>query len=209
MKVVRKLTGLIQASTITKSSTDFGRRVRGLTRGLWADEIDFFGFVDSLISAIYRGYEQAWQEGSAECGITPADRSSNERMILQREIGIAVERVMPFADFIQAHRKVDGFLLRTNLYRANLWSNRYNAVANLARSTSCADRKFVWVLGPTREHCNDCLTYAGRVHRGSVWESVGARPQSRSLACHGYLCQCRLEPTDAPASPGRPPRPTG
>jgi len=195
--------------TTNKSSSDFGRQIRGATRGLWNDSIDFFNFVDTVIGNVYRGYEQAWREGASSCGIGPEDRSSQEAQVLTREISIALERVLPFGDFVANHKKVDGFKLSVSLNRAELWSNRYLAIVNLARSTSCSDRKFEWQLGRTMEHCNDCATYAGRVHRGSVWASVGAIPQSRSLACHGYNCGCRLVPTDGRASPGRPPRPTG
>ena len=114
-----------------------------------------------------------------------------------------------FADQIEANSKANGGKLTPLLTRAKMWSNRYNAIVTIAQQVSCADKKFKWHLGPTEEHCGDCLTYAGRVHRGSVWASVGAAPQSRSLACGGWNCLCALSPTTDRASGGRPPRPSG
>lgn len=196
-------------STTYKSETDFGRQIRGAVRGFWNGTIDYLGFVDIVLGAVHRGYEQAWREGSAVCGITPQERTMEESIVLDRQVLLAQSSVMGFADFVEAHRKVDGFLMRDSAYRASLWSNRYRAVVTLAQSTSCADRKFVWRLGPTSEHCSDCANYAGRVHRGSVWQSVGAIPQSRSLECHGFNCLCSLVPTNERATPGRPGRPHG
>jgi len=45
-----------------KSVEDFGRSVRAAARILWrGDDPDaFFNFVDTLNSAVFRGYEQAW-----------------------------------------------------------------------------------------------------------------------------------------------------
>ena len=193
----------------TKSKSDFGRRIRGLVRGLWNDSIDFMSFVNALTSAVFRAYEQAWREGSATCGITSAERTMEESRVLDRELNLAYGSILGFADFVEAHKKVDGHLMRENMGRASIWTNRYDAIVTLAQSTSCSDRKFMWILGGAIDHCDDCLGYHGKVHRGSVWRSVGAIPQSTRLACHGYNCQCRLSRTGDRASPGRPKRPSG
>ncbi len=196
-------------STSWKNKADFGRRVRGLARGLWNDSIDFMTFINSLTDVVFRGYEQAWREGASTCGISSAERSTDESRVLDRELQLAFGAALGFADFVEAHKKVDGHLMRTNMNRASIWTNRYSAIVTLAQTTSCSDRKFKWSLGGAIDHCDDCLGYHGRVHRGSVWASVGAQPQSTRLACHGYNCQCRLELTTERATPGRPRRPTG
>lgn len=196
-------------STSKKSNVDFARSIRSAVRGAWKSEIDFFSFMDAVFGAVHRGYERAWREGAAICGITPQERTADEWSVLNREIMIAQGRIAPFADYVFSRQKVDGFLLRQVMGRAEVWSNSYNRIVTLARSTSCADRKFIWVLGPTRDHCTDCANYSGRIHRGSVWRSVGAHPQSRRLECGGWRCLCSLVPTDQPATPGRPPRPSG
>lgn len=196
-------------STSQKNRSLYGRAVRSQVRGLWSDSIDYLTFVYGLQSAIARGYERAWVEGSKTCGLLKTDRTAEEQSVLDRQIRIADSAIFKFADYISARKKVDGHLLRETGARTEIWAKRYDSVVTLARVTSCSDRKFVWELGATSEHCSDCGRYAGRVHRGSVWRSVGAHPQSRRLACRGFNCLCRLTMTDARATPGRPPRPSG
>jgi hypothetical protein len=192
-----------------KSDADFGRRVRGLAHGLWAGTIDWSQFADSLADAIYRGYEQAWREGASRCGISPAERSDAERIALQREITADVGRVRGFGDWISAHSKALGFKEATVLSRASIWTNRYNSVATLAQVTACADQKLRWKIGSTHEHCADCLTYNGKVYRASVWRKYAAIPQSSFLECGGWRCECTLNPTRAPVTPGHPRYPGG
>lgn len=196
-------------STTWKARPRFASSIRGAVYALWNDSIDFMTFIQTISSAVLRQYEQAWREGSAVCGITSAERTMDETRVLDREIQLALGAVVGFADFVEAHKKVDGHLLKVSAYRRDIWINRYDSIVTLAQATSCADQKFQWFLGGAIDHCDDCLGYHGRVHRGSVWRSVGAIPQSTRLACHGYNCQCRLEPTTARATPGRPRRPTG
>jgi hypothetical protein len=92
--------------------------------------------------------------------------------------------------------------LRAASSRLPMWINRYTEVVNTAKIMAGADRKLKWVLGPT-EHCSSCLKLAGKVKRGSVWIASGIQPQSRSLECGGFNCQCSLQPTTDRASAGR------
>jgi len=93
--------------------------------------------------------------------------------------------------------------LGTAQARIPMWTNRYREVMNTAKTMAGADKKLIWVLGPTEESCPSCLKLAGKVKRGSVWMASGIQPQSPALACGGFFCQCSLQPTDLPASPGR------
>ena len=186
-----------------------GKAIRDNVRGLWLGHFDVIYFMSNMIEVIETGYERAWTEGAAECGITREERTTDETIRLMQEARNDESYILSFADQIEANSKANGGKLTPLLTRAKMWSNRYNAIVTIAQQVSCADKKFKWHLGPTEEHCGDCLTYAGRVHRGSVWASVGAAPQSRSLACGGWNCLCALSPTTDRASGGRPPRPSG
>ena len=192
-----------------KSESDFGRRVRGLARGLWGGTVDWLQFADSLAEALYRGYEQAWREGADRCGITPAERSDQERIVLQREITADLGRIRPFGDWIVAHSQAKEVKLAVVLSRAEIWTHRYVSIMSLAQVTACADAKLVWHLGSTHEHCTDCLTYNGKVFRASIWRKYAAIPQSHSLECGGWRCECSLRPTRAPVTPGHPRYPGG
>lgn len=93
-----------------KSIEDFGRRLRGLTRGLWAGEIDRFTFVDSMNDAIQRGFNQAWTEGARSCGIEPTERSQDEEIKLQEMINSQLVYLPGLADWVLAHSSVSAEL---------------------------------------------------------------------------------------------------
>lgn len=192
-----------------KTIEDFGRRLRGLAHGLWAGDIGIFDWSDSMAMAIYRGYEQAWTEGAARVGILPEDRTPEETLKLQSTINEDLARIVGLGDFIEENTQADNIPYGTVVSRVELWVNRYTSVANDAAVTAGADRKFIWEYGATSDHCGDCAKYEGKIHRGSLWVQVGALPQGRTLECGGWRCDCRLVPTDAPATPGIPPAPSG
>ena len=185
-----------------KSMEDYGRRLRGLVRGLWNGTLDSFAFVDSVREALERAFNQAWVEGARSQGIEPGERTPEEQARLDQLIYEQSGYIPGLADWVNAHLKVDKFKLAEAQARIPMWTNRYREVMNTAKTMAGADKKLVWVLGPT-EHCSSCLKLAGKVKRGSVWMASGIQPQSPALACGGFFCQCSLQPTDLPASPGR------
>lgn len=190
------------------SETSFGRSVRAAARRLWYDPGAVIDFTDTLYSAITRGYEQAWQEGASSCGMLPEDRTPEEQKVLMGEIASDQGFMLGFASYIIDAKNLDKKWGDIQA-RIAIWENRYPAVVALAQQTSCGDQKYKWRIGQTEKHCVDCLAYNGRVYRASTWAVVGARPQSSNLACHGFHCDCHLDPTNEPAWKGRPPAPSG
>lgn len=164
----------------------FGRSVRGLVAALWRGTIDPFTFMDSMISAIERRYRQAWLEGAKECGIEEADLSSREQVKLAEMTNRDIGYLPGLARAIVTHTRADGFRLGPLLTRAELWTNRYEAVRLQGAALACGDKKKKWGLGKTKEHCTTCLAFHGRVYRYSVWEENEALPRSRRLECKGY-----------------------
>ena len=200
---------ILNPSLQLKSETDYARRVRGLAHGLWSGDMEPFDFVDGMVDLLFRNYEIAWQEGARQCDMLPGDRSLEEADRLRREILADQGRIMGYTDWIVVHSKALGFPYSTIVSRAELWANRYNSIVTLAQVTACADKKRIWRLGVTEEHCSDCASYEGKVYRNSTWAKWGAIPRSHSLACGGWLCDCNLEPTLGPVTPGHPHSPTG
>jgi len=192
------------------SGADIYRKsLRDAVRGLWSGAIDYIQFTRAMRSAINRRLKQAWLEGAAACGIseeelTPAEWTAMDLAIVN-ELGF-VER---FADDIEMGSRANSGKVKPLLTRVEMWTNRYKDVVNRAKQMACADRKLLWRLGATIEHCRDCARYDGRIHRGSTWARYEIRPQSPKLACHGFNCACTLDPTDERALPGRPPAMTG
>lgn len=205
-KPERTVAGVIVAQL---SQADFGRRMRGLARGLWAGEIDLFGFIDAFLMAMERGFEQAWREGARTCGIEPGERSSEEATRLNEYIFAQAPFITPLAYWIQENSRANKVKLAVINNRIQIWENRYNEVLAIAQQMACADSKLRWRRNPMKESCVDCINLDGRVYRASIWAAYDIRPQSRALACGGYRCGCVLEQTDMPATPGRPPGITG
>lgn len=206
----------------TKTIDNFGRRLRVLAHDLWAARANDLAagripagvgamvrWTGDMTDAVYIGYEEAWREGEAAVGIRPEERTIEETIKLASLISDDLSRIMPLGDFIISHDKASGGLFEAVLARVELWTNRYNSVKHTAQVTAGADRKLRWRLGPTEEHCSDCAGYSDRVYRAGIWSKYDARPQSRSLECGGWRCQCRFEQTDSPANSGHPPFPSG
>lgn len=179
----------------------YGSRIRGLSAAFWRNAIDEATFVYGMILLIESGMKAAWLEGMNEVGIPEADMNPEEVMAMHQLISTQWNYIDGFAAYIRDNSRENGALLSSLEPRINMWINRYNEAKNQAMQMASNDPKLEWVLGPT-EHCKDCAKYADKVKRASYWEKIGARPQSRDLACKGINCLCALVPTDKPLSRG-------
>ncbi len=192
----------------SRGQTAYNAGIRFAVRGLWNGSSDTFDFTDSMVSVLNLGFTSAWNEGAASCGILPEERTEKERDALQSRINENIVFISGFADFIEENSKANDGLLRTALERAALWQNRYNEVLNQAKSMACENLKYVWRVGPT-DHCSTCLQLNGRVMRGGRWRQLDVWPQDTrpgKLKCRGFRCQCQLNETKLPTTPGRLPR---
>lgn len=92
------------ASLMSMKSIDtYGRRLRGLTRGLWAGEIDRYTFEDSIFRLIRREFNNAWTEGAATQGVEAEERTPEEEAKLQELINSQAAFIPGLADYILAH----------------------------------------------------------------------------------------------------------
>lgn len=187
-----------------KSLKTYQAAILAVARGLWRGEFDTLAGADALFSAISRGFEQAWQEGAATCGILPDERTEEEDRELKRLIGDNFQHVGRFVEWVLQNNKASGTKWAVVQGRAKLWINRYEQVKNTAIALSCKDTKFRWQIDGG-EHCRTCLKLNGRVARASIWASHNIAPQmiTDRLQCQGYNCKCMFIETDAPATRGR------
>jgi hypothetical protein len=186
----------------------FGRNVRAAARILWKDPTDLVGFVDTLTLAVQRGYEAAWAEGAAACGILPADRTPEESAVLGEYVSIALQRVFPLAEFVAVGSQPNGGKWSDLQPRLNIWINRYAEVKARAQVMSCKDQKLKWVIDPQKESCSTCIKLNGRIYRASIWSKYDIYPRDTrpgKLNCHGFKCGCAFQATTEPVTPGRPP----
>jgi len=193
-----------------KSLEDFGRQVRAAARILWRgdDPNALFNFVDSLNLAMMRGYEQAWREGAAVCGVLPTDRTVEEQVVLAEYISIAQSRLLPLADYISANSRANGGRWGDLLARLNIWINRYAEVRNRAQQMACKDTKLKWVVDPQKESCSTCLKLNNRIYRASIWQKYEIFPRDtrpNHQNSHGNNWGCVFQAPTDPVTPGRPP----
>lgn len=190
----------------------YRRALRAAVRGLWSGVLDYDQAFDSLISTIRRNLTRAAREGAAECGIRPEEFSAEERVALERYIFDQIGHVAGLLAWIEANSRARKDSKKAKLLqrqgeqtvygRLEMWVNFYRTVrANIA-AMACGDRKKVFRLGATKEHCKSCAGLNGRVYRYSVWQANNAIPPSRGFECGGYNCRCYLEDTDAPLTKG-------
>lgn len=184
------------------SVSSYQASLRAATRGFYKGVLSRSQFASAMKSAIQRGLTQAFIEGARNCGVSQNELTDKETQVLTEAIASELEHISDFADGIKDSNK-----LATVFGRLELWANRYTDVLNQAKVIACKDSKLEWRIGPTERHCRDCSKYDTRVYRGSTWGDI--RPQSPSLACHGYRCKCKLNPTDKGLTRGKPPGMTG
>lgn len=184
---------------------DYRASIRSHVYALWKEQVNMFGFVDGMFASIRRGYNRAWRDGAASCGVRSNELTEEEMMKLDQEIHTEATYLINFALAIYQGRQSMGGKLSTFTARIPMWVNRYWAVYEMAKTFACGDKKLEWVMNPNKEHCSDCAIASGRVYRASIWKKYGWSPKSRDLACGGFKCGCRFRETDAPVTPGRPP----
>ncbi|GAG32062.1 unnamed protein product, partial [marine sediment metagenome] len=106
-----------------KSATTFAKGIRDAVRGMWLGVFDYLAFVNAMTSAIWRGYESAWAEGAAQCGMSPADRTTAEQRRLEQIVNQDLGYVPGLADFITQNSKANEGKLGKSLARAEMWAN--------------------------------------------------------------------------------------
>lgn len=177
--------------------------IRAAIRGLWAGEMDAYGFWEAMGAAFRLNLPLAWRAGAAVCGIKPEEYTPEEQAALTNLINEQYRHMAAFADQIIAGDKAHGGKLATQLARGETWVTTWRTAYAKAQAMACGNRKLEWMLGDA-EHCSSCLKLAGKVKRANYWRDhvLPQNPPNDQLECGGWRCQCRLVPTDAPASKG-------
>jgi hypothetical protein len=187
------------------SASNFRAGIRAAVRGLWMQALSKDEFMEVMTGLISRELWNAWIEGMDSCGMTVADMEPEDRDKIQSETLNQMEYLNGFATDIVVNNKFYGGKLEPLFARAEMWINQYESMKNLAKITVCGDQKYIWNLGRTEIHCTSCLRLNGIVKRASVWEEAGIQPQSppnEMLECGGWLCDCSLDKTSRPCTPG-------
>lgn len=188
-----------------KTFSDYRRSLRALTRGYWNGELAAFDFVDGMVSAINRHFEQAWEEVEKQYGIATDERTEDSQQRLNLAINTEISYITGFADAIAANSKANGGALQPLLGRAELWAAGYDRTITLAQSVMGGNLKLKWIRDPEKDSCGDCIQYDGLIFYQSEWEEAGVRPKGDMLECKGILCGCTWEVTKERKTRGKPP----
>ena len=191
------------------SRAQFAAAVSSAVRGVWSRALSSAQGTSALATAVQSYLREAWHAGAEKCGILPGELTDTEQSELLNFIFTQQAFAGRLMREVYRNRQTAGGDLGPFLSRVTLWVQRYHHAYQRGYQMACADKKLRWVLGETEEHCTDCSTAAGRVHRASIWKKYGWEPGSSRLSCRGYHCDCRFEETDEPALPGHPPYPRG
>lgn len=154
-------------------------------------EIDEIQFVDLAFELTGEFFLDSFVAGMAAGGVD-GEPNAEEAGYVWWEIDHAQEHLRSFAADITAGR-YDG-KRKVALQRADLYGGQIEYVWWQGLGFAAGDQIYQWSLGGTIKHCKDCLAYHGQRHRMSEWRGVGALPNSYSLACHGFECECELNP---------------
>lgn len=85
--------------------------------------------------------------------------------------------------------------------RLGLWTSdaRLAADVGAVSNPEHTDTHYMFVMGPTSDHCSDCMRLDRQIHTAEEWlDNARYLPRSRHLECHGFNCLCELEPTNEP-----------
>lgn len=195
---------IVVLSEQSSGESRYKRDIRAVVRGLWNGAFDYFQAFDALEVAITQGIRRAWHEGAAECGVKPAEFTTEERIGVQLAISRQFNYMDGFLVAIEGGSKANGGKLTPLFSRAEMWVGAYNATRIVARTMACKDQKTEWTLG-VAEHCPSCVRLSGKIKRNSYWIRKGILPRVQGadyLICRGYNCACSLVPTDKPVSKG-------
>ena len=181
--------------------------LRSATYGLWSGKLSYAEFDVAMQSTIDRGLRTAWKKALDQFGMSLADITPDEQLVLSQAILEEMGHIGSFGDYILTRNKASGGLLRDLASRMELWVNRYRDVFNRATVMVGKNEKEEWIYGDTIKHCKTCSSLKGKVKRafqwGAFYEATGIRPQSPSLSCNGFKCECSLKPTTKKMSMGR------
>lgn len=154
-------------------------------------------FIVAFLLLLASQLRRAWNEGMREAGLSPADMTPEMEDELQAAVNAETEHVNDLATDIR-NAVLAGVLLATLRWRIGLWAHRYVDVRNRAviAAGKVSGGMYVWNIGATEQHCIDCSSYNGQKKTAREWDAIykfmGHRPQSFSLSCKGFNCDCEL-----------------
>ena len=175
------------------TSADFEQRFLSVSERISNGELTVQQGESQLLSLLLTSGRQAYLDGLELGGVNELDDTDEAEVqsFVADQVGFVENYANGIANDKPTREVLEG--------RTALWVNKsLTQMYNAGRVSADNNGYYVWELGATEKHCEDCQRLAGQVHRFKEWYSRGWLPQSDRLSCQGFQCDCRLKKTDGP-----------
>lgn len=199
LRAAAKIAAALLAKAEQKSAGSYRSGIYDAARAFWK-EGSRGNFMTRMKTHIKFGLREAWNAGASAAGVEPDEFEADDTAQIESIISTEQGYLSGLLDFLDQLANDPGKTLADANPRLDMWGNRWQDVYNQALVWFGDKIKLKWIYGPT-EHCETCQRLNGIVAWAREWETADIHPQSHRLACHGYNCQCRLEPTKQRRSP--------
>lgn len=194
--------------SLDASANEFIRRFTNFVRVGQANNFSTAIMRANFRDELFRAGEMAYEDGLRDGGADPLESDAVTQANRRRRVAewFAVQDTFIgnlVEDIAKKQISPDQIPIR-----ASMWVNKsLRAIYYIGMKDAAAEKKYMWVLGATKEHCDTCLSLAGQVHEMWEWMSSGWMPGCTCLECKGYQCDCRLVEVKGQAR-GRLPNPS-
>lgn len=182
------------------------RQVWNRIKELYSGAIDAGAFIDAMANTIQEQLTKAYRAALKDSNLDPNLIKGDNDFSQALEETILAE--YDYVDKLAADVKMaaDNDVDVTSFQmRAKMWANRYTESYNtaIAMVASIDGGNLIWNYSAEKEHCPECLSLNGIVARASEWQQLGLNPPTpgQATTCKGFLCGCKLAPTDKRRSP--------
>lgn len=163
-------------------------------------------FREGLLRAGTKAYEDGMRDGGADPSEADATEMADRRRTIADWLAVQNPYINSFVDDVNSGAVTPEMAQQ----RAQLWVNKSLRAIYLS-GLHDADKqgRYMWAIGPTEEHCPDCVMLNGQVHSLKEWMASGYYPGANTLACEGFECGCRMVKTSLPVRGRLPNAPAG
>lgn len=207
----RALAFVFDIDTAYKTQEFFNHTLAHMVKQVYNGHMhkEFYDIMAHLVKGqLTDAYVQAWEDDGGVLPLPEYLASS-----LNYDVAAQLEFIDGFYKDIVATQKekkpVDPLVRRASIW-ANQWKNCFNRAVSLVAENEGG--KLAWELGETEQHCPFCRALNGIVAYASEWNKLDVHPQNApnpaltgevdgEKGCQGWVCDCKLKPTDKRRSP--------
>lgn len=187
------------------------RQIWNRMNELYSGKIDAEQFIDAMANTIQDQLTKAYRAALRDSTLDPnlVNGENDFAQSLEETILSEYDYVDKLAADVNLAAQ-NGTPVTSFQMRAKMWAQRYTqSYGDCLRIVSEIEGgNLQWIFGDA-EHCEVCRKLNGIVARASEWNQLNVKPQNPpnpalskdNGGCEGWLCKCKLVPTDKRRSP--------